>query len=86
MKIQRVITYDVSDELLERWMKELGYEQKTSEVPYLQDPYSKEEFEDFLSECNYNDSIDSEEVMFDPEDIDRLYALFLDELENGETE
>lgn len=86
MRIQRVITYDVSDELLERWMKELGYEQKTSEVPYLQDPYSKEEFEDFLSGCNYNDSIDSEEVLFDPEDIDRLYALFLDELENGETE
>ena len=86
MKIQRVITYDVSDELLEGWMKELGYEQKTSEVSYLQDPYSKEEFEDFLSGCNYNDSIDSEEVLFDPEDIDRLYALFLDELENGETE
>lgn len=86
MKIQRVITYDVPDEFLEEWMKELDYEQKTSEVPYLQDPYSKDEFEAFLSECNYNDSIDSEEVLFDPEDIDRLYALFLDEFENGETE
>lgn len=86
MKIQRVITYDVPDEFLEGWMKELGYEQKTSEVSYLQDPYSKEEFEDFLSGCNYDDSIDSEEVLFDPEDVDRLHALFLDELENGETE
>lgn len=80
MKIKKIITFEIPNEYMSNWMEDLARDQ-ANDYPIFDDIYNKNELETCVSEGNWQEEIrfvDSEEIIFNEGDIDKLHKYFLD--------